>query len=170
MSEKEHSFVTYLQALKESDQRGALADLRRGLGQEPGTAPQMYRYVIPRLPSNPPKWVETSYYLVAALFASHTESTDQGNFGAHMADARADGNDEALERRFTALLSAHPDDLPNYLRQSVSLLKSKDIPVNWSRLLTDLQQWGSPERGDYVRKSWATSFWGYRKAEPEENE
>ena len=168
MSEnQEHTFIRYLQSLKESDQRGALADLRRGLGHAPGSAPQMYRYIIPRLPNNPPPWMEQSYYLVAALFASHPESTDKGDFGKHMAKARAEGNEVALERRFTALLSAHADDLPNYLRQAVSLLKSKDIPVNWTELLTNLNWWSHPEYGDRVRKRWATSFWGYQGVEEE---
>ena len=170
MSEnQEHAFIRYLQSLVEKDQRGVLADMRRGLGSEPGYAPQMYRHIIPRLPENPPAWMEKSYYLVAALFASHPKSTDDGNFGKQMAKARSEGNEDALERRFTALLSAHPEDLPNYLRQAVSLLKSKDIPVNWAVLLTDLQWWSHPEAGDRVRKRWATAFWGYQSS-PEEVE
>jgi len=169
MSEKNH-FINYLQSLVEKDNRGALASLRRGLGQSPGSVPEMYRYVIPHLPENPPKWQEQSYYLVAALFASHPKSTDEGNLGAHLAKARAEGNEDALERRFTALLSAHPDDLPDYLRQTVSLLKSKEIPVNWNQLLSDLQWWSHTEYGDRVRKRWATAFWGYRQTSSEENE
>ena len=153
---------------EEKDDRGALASLRRGLGQEPGTAPEMYRYVVPLLPENPPPWKEISFYLIAALFASHPKSTNKGNLGNHLASARADGNEEALERRFTALLSAHPDDLPDYLRQTISLLKSKEVPVNWNQLLSDLQWWSHSEYGNSVRKRWATSFWGYHKSSSEE--
>ena len=169
MSEKNH-FIQYLQSLAEKDDRGALAALRRGLGQKPGTIPDMYRYVIPHLPENPPKWQEQSYYLIAALFASHPVSTDKGNLGTHLAKARTDGNEDALERRFTALLSAHQDDLPNYLRQTISLLKSKEIPVNWDQLLSDLQWWSHSEYGDIVRKRWATAFWGTRHPSVEESE
>ena len=169
MSEKNH-FIHYLQSLAEKDDRGALAALRRGVGQKPGTVPEMYRYVIPHLPENPPKWQEQSYYLIAALFALHPVSTDEGNLGTHLAKIRTDGNEDALERRFTALLSAHPDDLPDYLRQTISLLKSKEIPVNWNRLLSDLQRWSHPEYGDHVRKSWASAFWGSRQFVSEEND
>lgn len=171
MSEKkEHYFITYLQSLVEKDDRGALASLRRGLGQDPGSTPEMYRYVVPLLPENPPPWQEKSFYLIAALFASHPKITNKGNLGNHLANARSEGNEEALERRFTALLSAHPDDLPDYLRQTISLLKSnqKEIPINWNQLLSDLQWWSHPEYGDRVRKNWATAFWGYRQTSSEE--
>lgn len=171
MSEnKEHYFITYLQSLVEKDDRGALASLRRGLGQKPGSAPEMYRYVVPLLPENTPPWQEKAFYLIAALFASHPKSTDNGNLGAHLAKILTKDNNDALERRFTALLSAHPDDLPDYLRQTISLLKSKEVHVNWSELLYNLQSWSHPEYGDIVRKSWATSFWGYRKTSSEQEE
>ena len=42
----EHGFVTYLQSLAEKDDRGALAALRRGLGQSPGSVPDTFRYVV----------------------------------------------------------------------------------------------------------------------------
>jgi CRISPR system Cascade subunit CasB len=171
MSEKkEHYFIAYLQSLVEKDDRGALASLRRGLGQKPGSAPEMYRYIVPLLPENPPPWQEKAFYLIAALFASHPKLTNKGNLGTHLAIARAEGNEDALERRFTALLSAHPDDLPDYLRQTISLLKSKEVAVNWSELFYNLQSWSHPEYGDRVRKSWATAFWGYRKTSSEEDE
>ena len=164
MSEKEeHYFIRYLKSLVEKDDRAALAALRRGLGKPPGTEPEMYRYIVPLLPENPPPWQEKAFYLIASLFASHPVSAAKGNLGNHLAQARGENNADALERRFTALLSAHPDDLPNYLRQTISLLKSKDVPVNWDQLLNDVMWWN-----DNTRKRWATSFWGYRAASEEE--
>jgi len=171
MSEKkEHYFIIYLQSLVEKDDRGALASLRRGLGQKPGSTPEMYRYIVPLLPKEPYRSQEEAFYLIAALFASHPKSTNKGNLGNHLAVARTEGNEQALERRFTALLSAHPDDLPDYLRQTISLLKSKEVPVNWSELLYNLQSWSHPEYGDRVRKNWATAFWGYRQTSANEDE
>jgi CRISPR system Cascade subunit CasB len=153
-----HPFITYLQSLAEGQDRGALASLRRGLGRPPGAAPEMYRYVEPYLPQKRSASQETAYYLVAALFAFHPKSISDGNMGTHMAKARTEGGEEALERRFTALLNTHSDDLPDYLRQAVSFLKSKDIPINWDQLFWDLQNW---DREDYmVQKHWASTFWG----------
>jgi CRISPR system Cascade subunit CasB len=56
------------------------------------------------------------------------------------------------------LLAAHPDDLDFHLRQAVSFLKSRDVPVNWHQLLSDVLAWGHPER--YVQRRWARAFWG----------
>lgn len=155
-----HPFIRYLQKLAEGQERGALASLRRGLGQPPGTVADMYRYVEPFLGGDA-RHKETAFYLVAALFALHPKSTDLGDMGKHMAAARTEAGSDALERRFTALLAAHPDDLPEYLRQSVSFLKSKDIPLHWDELLRDLQGWGREDR--FVQKKWARSFWGGRQ-------
>jgi len=42
-----NKFVDFLYAMNDREERGVLASLRRGLGKQPGTEPQMYRYVIP---------------------------------------------------------------------------------------------------------------------------
>jgi len=164
---KTHSFITHLESLR--DNRGALAALRRGLGHPPGAVADMYRYVVPWLPDDTPPWREDAYYLVAALFAYHPAEGGTGNLGDHFARTRASQGDEtAIERRFTALLAAHPDDLGFYLRQAISFLKSKEVPVNWHQLLFDVMAWGHPDR--YVPKDWARSFWGRPAKETQSKE
>ena len=159
MKKTEHPFVSYLE--KRRDDRGALAALRRGLGQPPGTVPDMYRYVVPWLPDDAPWWKEDAYYLIAALFAYHPKEGGKGTMGDHYAHARdPGGNDTAIERRFTALLAAHPDELGDYLRQAVSFLKSEDVPVNWHQLLPDVMRWSHPEMRVTVQQRWARGFWG----------
>ena len=157
-----HPFIRHLQSLAEGQDRGSLAALRRGLGQPPATVADTFRYVEPWLSERRSAAQESAYYLVAALFALHPKSANAGNMGAHLAHSRATGGEDALERRFTALLAAHPDDLPVYLRQAVSFLKSKEIPVNWEQLLSDLLNWDHPQR--FVQKKWASAFWGSRQS------
>ena len=169
MEQKTHPFVEYLETLREN--RAALAALRRGLGQSPGTVASMYRYVVPWLPENAPPWSEAAYYRIAALFAYHPDAGGTGNMGAHFARARDPQRDNtAIERRFTALLAAHPDDLDVYLRQAVSFLKSNEVPVNWHQLLFDVLGWGSSSR--YVQRQWASTFWGRsaRETQPQTEE
>ncbi len=164
MPEKEHPFVQYLESKR--DDRGALAALRRGLGRPPGTVADMYRYVVPWLPDDAPRWKKEAYYLAAALFAYHPSTGGRGNMGDHFARARdPQGDKTAIERRFTALLAAHPDDLGFYLRQAVSFLKSKEVPINWHQLLSDVMNWGHPDR--YVQQNWARTFWGHPDEESE---
>jgi CRISPR system Cascade subunit CasB len=168
MEETTHPFIQYLVSLREDDQRGALADLRRGLGQPPGTAPSMYPYVVRFLPSEISRREERAYYLVAALFAYHDKQGGQGNMGDHFAaTCEPNGDNTAIERRFTALLAAHPDDLPFYLRQAVSYLKAKDQPVDWNQLFHDLRYWHHPDR--WIQKQWARAFWG-RAPRPNQDE
>ena len=160
-----HPFISYLESLAED--RGTLAALRRGLGQPPGAVPGMYRYVVPWLAEEAPAWREEAYFTIAALYAYHPLAGGTGNMGQHYARARnPQGDDTALERRFTALLSAHQDDLAFYLRQAISFLRSKDIPVDWHQLLADYLAWGHLSR--YVQRNWARAFWG-RPAREEQN-
>ena len=166
MSNENH-FITYLESLAKADDRGALAALRRGLGQPPGTVPDMFPYVVQRLPNNayPGSWTEKTYYLIASLYALYPESTAEGNLGTHFArtlqhDAE---KDKAVERRFTALLTAHSQDLPVYLRQAVSFLRSKEKPINWHQLMWDTLAWNNPDKAPRIQKRWATQFWRRQK-------
>ncbi len=164
MTEKTHPFVEYLESLRDRQDRGALAALRRGLGQPPGTVTSMYRYVVPWLSAQASRQTEAAYYLVAALFAYHPDPGGSGNLGAAFRRTLdPQGDNTAIERRFTALLAAHPDDLPSYLRQAVGFLKSKEKPIDWQQLLADLLAWGHPD--GYVQRNWARAFWGRPDAE-----
>ena len=161
-----HPFIAYLQSLAQKQERGALAALRRGLGQPPGSAAEMFRYVEPFLPQKRSHDLEAAYYLTATLFAMHPGSVKTGNMGAHMHACNPGGeNNDALERRFTALLAAHPDDLPDTLRQAVSYLRSKDVPVNWNQLFHDLKYWDDEDRR--IQKQWARAFWARARAAEE---
>ncbi len=160
-----HPFVAFLETLGED--RAALAQLRRGLGQPPGTVADMYRYVAPWIGPDTPRRAEDAHYVVAALYAMHPAPGATGDMGDHFRRAaRAAPDATAIERRFTVLLSAHPDDLPFFLRQAVSFLRSKEVAVNWQQLFRDLTAWGHPER--YVQRNWARSYWGPTDDRPTE--
>lgn len=168
-----HPFITYLEGLAERQDRGALAALRRGLGQPPGTVAAMYPYVVPWLPKDVRPWEEAAYYLIAALFALYPSPSGTGNLGASFRQAQPkeppapEGERiSPVERRFTVLLAAHPDDLPDHLRQAVSFLKSKEVAVNWHQLFADIQQWNRLDRR--VQREWARAFWARRWESPEQ--
>jgi len=160
---KGERFISYLEDLARNEDRAALAALRRGLGKRPGEAAETHRYV---LRFNPEQWEETAYYLVAGLFAMHPESWSRKeddkrltNLGASFAGMKSKADsDSSIERRFVALLDCHEDDLAEHLRHAVSLLRSKEIPVDWLQLLQDLRNWTHEERR--VQRRWARAFWG----------
>lgn len=156
-------FVTYLENLRDGDPssaRAALATLRRALGREPGEDANLLRYVVPFLPpeSSAP-WAERPYFLIAPLFALHPTEGGSGNMGSHFVQVQqGKQNVDAIERRFTALLATHDDDLPYHLRQAVSLCKANNVSIDWHQLFRDVKGWGHPER--WVQRRWANSFWG----------
>lgn len=161
INEGGHPLLLLLHSLQ--DNRAAMAHLRRGLGQPRSMAPEMHRYLLPLLPDRISRWDEQSYYLIAALFASHPRSTTTGNLGEHFARTIVQAGDsgrEAVERRFMALLDAHPDDLAFHLRQAIAYLRAREeTPVNWQRLLYDVMDWGRHNRRPEVQRRWAQGFW-----------
>jgi CRISPR system Cascade subunit CasB len=157
-------FIKHLEKLRDQEDRRALALLRRGLGREPGTVPEMYSFVVPWVPEN--RYAEDAAFLVAPLFALHPQSGGQKTLGAsfaHIPDAS-----ESIEQRFTTLLNCHRDDLADHLRQAVSLLRSKEIPVNWRQLLQDVLGWDHESR--FVQRAWAREFWRAVERSPDTDE
>src|SRR2546422_2397970 len=99
-------FIEHLEKLRGREDRGALATLRRGLGRQPGTVPEMYPLVVTWVPNIP--FVENAAFLIAALFALHPQPGGQGTLGASF--ARIAETSESVEQRFVALLNCHRDD------------------------------------------------------------
>jgi len=145
---------------KAIEDRGKMAALRRGLGQPPGTCADMFPIIAPLLPRDCTVRDERRHYLIASLYAYHPANSGMGNMGDHMRQVCNADNEAATSRRFSVLLVAHPDDLPLYLRQAVSYLKSREQPINWRQLYADLKHWDHPDR--YIQRRWANAFWGFR--------
>lgn len=165
MTDRAETFVNWL-TQEVAEDRAARAALRRGLGQPPGYAPEMLMHMA-RHVQGMPEWQERVAYIVAALFALHPMNTENGNIGNHLGQLRGK-NDEALERRFGVLLAAHEEELEVYLRQAITMLKQKDVPVNWLQLFRDISAWGHPDGQARVRRAWANSF--YRVETPASTE
>ena len=162
MSEQ-YAFIGYLHSLREKEQRGTLAALRRGLGKVPGSVPETYPIVIPRMPEGTTRWEEEIYFIIASLFAYHPSPEGQGDMGAVFQKVHKESQSESIESRFVALLRAHKDDLPNHLRHAISIAKSHNVPINWAELFTDLRQWNRFDRK--TQRKWANSYWKNVKIE-----
>src|SRR2546427_7076194 len=162
-SSRDERFISALEHLVTNDDRAALAALRRGLGQQPGETMELYPYVVPYTQGLQYTSDENAYYIIASLIGLYptlswqrSDGKPLTNLGVSLALLKDDSGN-SLERRFVALLNAHADDLPEHLRQAISLLKSKDKPVNWLRLLRDIKQWDRENR--MVQRLWAKGFW-----------
>ncbi len=163
MYRESHPFVTWLESVRDSNDqaysRSTLAMLRRGSASAPGEDVNVLRYVVPWLPTDAGPWVERPYFTIAPLFALHPLSGGMGNMGSHFRRIQqGKQGEDAIERRFTALLNAHEDELAWHLRQAVSLCKANEVPVNWHALFDAIRGWSHPNR--WVQRNWAQSFWG----------
>lgn len=169
-------FVSQLEELVRTGDRGSLAVLRRNagrsLGESRGAVGLFYRMLPMRLGPR-----EEIYFLVATLFPWNDHPSPNGNMGHSMVLLRSKTGSEALDRRMTVLLDAdfayspggalRPGELGFRLRQTVKLLAGHDVGVDWRKLLEDLLSWSHPER--WVQKNWARAYFG-RTAEDDENE
>ncbi len=167
----DESFIAYLESVLKRDDRAILAHLRRGLGKEAGTAMEMFPYIA-RFTNNFYRNEENAYFLVASLFGLYpiyswkSDEKGRNNLGKSMSFLKDDSG--SIEKRFVALLNSDEEDLPNHLRQIISLLKSKDAPINWHKLLRGIKQWNRSDRR--IQREWAKGFWGNKNTEVEKGE
>lgn len=109
---------------------------------------------------------------VAGLYATHSETSSNGNFGAtckaiEQQREEKKGDDSKLtptERRFQHLLSAEPgEELQQRILRMVLMAKAQGVPVDYGQLLIDLRFWN-----DRTKTSWATFYWAPDAASPDE--
>lgn len=140
-SSKEHAFVSRLKDLFQRDSgdgRAARAALRTGVGKEPGEAPRMLPYLARFLTANSGPGVR-AMFLTASLYASHPEQREDVSLGKALRQAVKEKHGEAgVERRWTAAMDAHPDDLPRHIEGLVGLCESAGVGLDWHRFYGDM--------------------------------
>lgn len=166
MSEKDENFIIFLMKLVKDDNRAALAHLRRGLGKKPGTTMEMFPYISPFIQSSY-RNEENAYFLIASLVGLYPDAKQTpSNLGVSLDSIEE--KSPSIEKRFVALLNSDKEDLPNHLRHIISLLKSKEAPINWSQLLSDIKNWDDEKAN--VQRNWAKGFWRNNSTNTEKGE
>ncbi len=158
--------------------RKALAQLRRGLANP--HSPFVYEVLFSEdlAPPDAPSYALTAYVQAASLFGLYVQGLTPdklprmpaglsnyrrhslGTSGRLLRNKLGNGQ-ESIDRRFNALIDSDPRDLFTRLRHLFRLFHSHDVPVNFRRLLNDLQRWhGSrPDALRKVRRQWAEDYW-----------
>lgn len=142
-----------LQVLPEPQRRAELAELRRGVGRQPGDLPALWGALLADMPeqlqgSNGPSKAEWAVYTALTLFALHQQgeagvSMNQpgrtlGGAVRQLAEKTAAGQDwteSSVLRRFNALATA--DSMPevsHHLRGMIQLLRREGIPLDYPQL------------------------------------
>ncbi|WP_326557146.1 type I-E CRISPR-associated protein Cse2/CasB [Micromonospora sp. NBC_01796] len=140
---------------RSAEARRTLARLRRAFAGRQQEA-EAYDVVFPH---DPPVEEQELWLLVAGLFAlhPHADNARRRSIGGAMRLLVADRPSAA--RRFTQLLSVDPAAMPHYLRQTIQLLRSDGISVDYQLLLADLvKMHSSREEAHRVRLRWARDY------------
>ena len=145
---------------------GRLAMLRRGCGKRDPVEGRCSWLIglIRGAASEPVAFLTASLlaqYKTANIRTGHHRA--EGNFGStwKLVIENDKRKLKSLPRRFSKLLDAEYDpwtgdgDLPYRLRQMIRYAASKNVGVDWPKLLADLKSWSRPEK--YVQKRWARS-------------
>lgn len=149
-------FIQHLFDLTDREDRGALSELRLSLVSDNDVLAT--RHVLPWLGGDVGSRRESAALLVAGLYGLHPERTVGPNLGHSMSRVwQAQDRRPSTEQRFVALLNAHPEDLPYYLRQAVNLIRSHEFPLDWTQLYRDICNWSHADR--FVQRKWARAFW-----------
>ena len=165
-------FIRYLESYRKEGNRGALATLRRSLGNLPLLDVRTFPYIYPGIKiAELSKFQENIAFKIAALYALYHSGSWEAkadkepywNFGDsfRLLKENDEKGSKSMERRFLALLNVHEDDLIQHLKKNVSLLKSRNVIVDWVELAEAIQNWTHPKR--FIQTRWAQSFYSSKK-------
>lgn len=172
----------------ESVVRATLAKLRRGIGKEPGSLPDLWDVMLGGLPEEllgkgeGPTYGEWAVHTALTLFGLHQQGKDMerqcmnsegeclGIAVRKLAEQDSDRED-AVKRRFDAAATSDSlKEFSHHLRGLVQLLKAKDIPLDYPSLAKDLYWFQISDVRDSVRLSWGRDFYRFRKEDDSDTE
>lgn len=170
-----------LQAEAESGSgKACMANLRRGIGHEPGELPQLFGSMLLDMPEdfmsedgNVTK-AEWSCYTALTLYAVHQqgfavrtkpmhtkEDISIGRALAKMSAALNDANaeDRSLQKLHSFATSVDMKEASHHLRNIIRLLSDNGIPVNYGKLASDLYEFQFSDGKNRVNLRWGQDFY-----------
>ena len=158
--QKAVQFVKFITKLD----RGEQAKLRRNVGKDLAESRNISWFFRVLNEFNIPVRQEDLYLTFASLLchdkrAMRDGAVFSGDLSASLALLARKGSPEAVERRLRILLDTDsPGEADDFrFAQVIRLLISKDIPIDWPRLLIDLCDWTKETRP--VQKRWARNYY-----------
>ena len=152
-----------LQVLPEPQRRAELAELRRGVGRQPGDLPALWGALLADMPeqlqgSNGPSKAEWAVYTALTLFALH----QQGEAGVSMNQpGRTLGGAVWQLAKKTAVGQDWTES---------SVLRREGIPLDYPQLAEDLYQYQFVDGAPNVRLRWGRDLYASSTEKTKENE
>ena len=149
-----------------------LADLRQGIGQEPGTVASMWRHHRAAVHDGTfehgfEDWKLTAEHQTLTLFGLHQQSHNRTmhqpgiGLGTALRRLREDTStsEDALDLQIRALVSSDDtDELYEHLRALITRLSQIGQGTDYSKLHTDLYYWNWPESRARIQRAWAAQY------------
>jgi CRISPR system Cascade subunit CasB len=173
-----------LKSENESFVRASLAKLRRGIGKPPGSLSNIWEFTLQSLPEefmstrDEPTYAQWASYTAITLFALHQQGKDPnsapmsvsnwplGSAVSKLAYARGEGSEDAIKKRFDAVVTADSvEELAHHLRGIIQLLKSEGIPLDYPDLAEDIYKFQFPDMRDGIRLKWGQDYFRIRKGD-----
>ena len=186
-----------LWSLPKPQRRARLAELRRGVGHQPGDLPALWGSFLQELPKElwgretaagecrEPSEAEWAVYLALTLYALHQQGEENISMNEkgctlgravrllaqNSAAAAQDWTESSVLRRFNALATA--DSMPevsHHLRGMIQLLRREGIPLDYPQLAEDLYQYQFVDGAPNVRLRWGRDLYANPTEKTKENE
>ena len=186
-----------LWSLPKPQRRARLAELRRGVGHQPGDLPALWGSFLQELPKElwgretaagegrEPSEAEWAVYLALTLYALHQQGEENVSMNEkgctlgravrllaqNSAAAAQDWTESSVLRRFNALATA--DSMPevsHHLRGMIQLLRREGIPLDYPQLAEDLYQYQFVDGAPNVRLRWGRDLYASPTEKTKENE
>jgi CRISPR system Cascade subunit CasB len=161
-----------------------LAKLRRGIGKEPGSVPELWEITLADLPDPEsgnttfPTRAEWAVHTAMTLYALHQQgkqqcmSQDGFSLGVSLRKLVKNEEDEQrIKRRFDAAATANSlDEFSYHLRGLVQLMKAQDVPLDYPSLAEEVYWFQFPGARNQIRLRWGRDFYKQIKEKAEGGE
>lgn len=145
-----------------------LAALRRGVGREPGTVPEMWPHYRELTADGHVTRRLRAEHITMALFGVHQQSKSQpvhrqgvgvGRAMAALRDSNRFSGD-AVDRRFVTFATATSlAEIETHLRGLITQLRDVEGgALDYTQLFHDLVRWQDPDQAPEVRRRWGSQY------------
>lgn len=152
--------------------KATLAQLRRAVGKDPGSVPEIWEFTLGGVPlpygynANEPAPAEYAAHIAMTLYAVHQQSKttrmhkpDVGLGTALRRFSNGKTDDAAVIRRFQAIGTANElAEIAHHARGLISQLRSASIPLDYGLFADQLLLLQDPRKAAGVRLRWGREF------------
>lgn len=159
------------------EKKAMLANMRRGVGKQPGELPELWDLIFENLPeelfgTGAASYSEWAIYTALTLYALHQQGHDVekecmheknislGEAAANLVKAEGSDSEERIEKRLNLIVTAtSPRDLAYHLRSVIRLFSAKSITLDYALLAKQIYEMNFEEASQKIKMDWGRKFY-----------